>query len=477
MYKALVTDAALYSISTVLGRGFSLITVPIFTRILAPSDYGALDLLSYFAVFIPIIAGLALDQAVARFYPEATHDPEKKKIASTVIFYYLGAVLLTALAGMYFSAAIAEAWLDNQVDKATVAMAFIFVWVHSLYYVLNNQLRYMFLAKKFAFCNIGNTILSMILSVWFIASLELGVFGVFLAQTISQACFAILSLYYGRESYAFSFDRKCLGMMIRYSAPLVPGSIAFFAMQYVDRYALNELRGLEDVGLYGIGARLASLVNLFLIGFQRAWFPIVMKTYKTPGAQEQFSSVFRYFVFASSTVIMVVSVFSEEILLLLTTAEFSQGYVVVPLLLASAVLACIGNYFSFGIQIRKKSAIRLYINLAGLVLNIALNLVLIPVFGLVGAALATFSSFLIMAVVAMTLSQKLYWVPYQWHRIIAASGMAVVLSNVLVGYSLEHTTEMLLFKALLTILALIIMARVLKIAGLRDVYTLIRRRV
>ena len=78
MYRRLVRDASLYSVSAVLARGFSLITVPIYTKILAPADYGALDLLNYFAVLAPILVSAALDQAVGRFYSDADGKLEKK---------------------------------------------------------------------------------------------------------------------------------------------------------------------------------------------------------------------------------------------------------------------------------------------------------------------------------------------------------------------------------------------------------------
>ena len=377
MYKVLIKDASLYSISSVLARGLSFITVPIFTRILSPADYGALDLLSYFAVFFPLIFGLALDQGVARYYVASKDSVEKKATASSVLIYTVIALLIVVLSAMPFSEILARDWLGGQVDSSTVRMVFAYVWVHSVFLVLNNQLRYMFLAKKYAACNIGNTVVSMGFSIWFVAFRDMGVYGFFLAQTIGQSCFAALSFYYSRESYALIFDWSIFNRLLKYSLPLVPSTVAFLGMQYVDRYTINELRTLQEVGLYGIGARLASLVNLFLNGFHSAWYPMVMKTYQEEGAITKFRTVFNYYVFVTCSILVVISLFSEEILLLLTTNVFSEGYIVVPLLISSAILSSIGNYFSFGIQIKERSAIRLYINLCGLTLNVFLNIILV----------------------------------------------------------------------------------------------------
>jgi O-antigen/teichoic acid export membrane protein len=475
MYKSLLKDASLYSLSTVLARGFSLVTVPIFTRILTPADYGALDLLSYLAVFLPLLFGLALDQALARFYIEAETELEKKRIASTVLFYTTVALLPVAIAGSLAAEKLAEAWLDNQVGPRTVVMAFILVWVHSVFFITNNQLKYMFAAKKYALCNIGHTILSTALSVWFIISLHWGVFGVLLAQTVSLACFTGLSLYYGRSAYAIIFDWERFRSMLHYSLPLVPSTVAFFGMQYVDRYALNELRGLHDVGIYGMGARLASLVFLFLTGFQGAWFPVVIRAYREPGARERFRTVFNYFVFVTSSILVVVSLFGQEMLILLTTESFSQGYIVAPLLIASAILSSIGNYFTYGIQIEKKSRIRLYINIVGFIINIVLNIVFINAFGVIGAALANFVSFLIMAWTGMVVSQRLYYVPYEWNRIVLGLGIALLVSHLVLVSPAGISLQVMLLKLALTVITILVVAKIFKISSPRNIIAALQR--
>lgn len=475
MYKSLLKDASLYSVSTILARGFSLITVPIFTRILSPADYGALDLLSYLAIFMPLLFGLALDQAIARFYIEAETELEKKRIASTVFFYTLTALFLVALVASLFADRLAASWLSNQVGSGTVVMAFILVWVNSVFYIANNQLKYMFAARKYALCNIGHTVLSTALSIWFIVSMHWGVFGVFLAQTISLACFAGLSLYYARSAYAMTFDWSRFKSMVHYSLPLVPSTVAFFGMQYVDRYALNELKGLHDVGIYGIGARLASLVFLFLTGFQGAWHPIVMKTYREPGAKEKFRTVFNYFVFVTSSILVAVSLFGPEALVVLTTAEYSQGYIVVPLLIASAILSSIGNYFTYGIQIERKSRFRLYINVGGLIINIILNVFFIRMLGVIGAALATFVSFLIMAWASMAASQRLYYVPYEWGRLLTSLGIALAVSHVVVASPLGISMQMILLKLVLTAISILAIGKMLRIAAPRNIVAAFQR--
>jgi O-antigen/teichoic acid export membrane protein len=452
MYKRLLKDASLYSISSLLARGFSLITVPIYTRILSPADYGALDLLSYTAMLIVLIIGLALDQAISRFYIDEKDESEKKRMASTVLIYniFVFALLIPIVAPL--ASWLAHGWLVDQVDKETVILVFVYIWANAIFYIACNQLKYLFLSKLFALCNIGNTVLCVVLSLVFVVYFRLGVFGLFLGQVIGAGCFALLSIYYARESYALTFQWGSLKRMLVYSLPLVPGTLSFYLMQYVDRYAINTVMGLHEVGLYGIGARLASLVNLFLMGFQGAWFPIVMKNFREKDAAERFRVVFNYYLFTVLAILLGLSLFGREILMVLTTKTFSQGFVVVPLLVLAAILASIGQYFTYGIQIALKSHYTLFLNIAALVINVVLNYILIPRLGIIGAALATVLSFVFLTVVAMGLSQKLYYVPYRWLNIFAAGLLTMAISNSVTLISVDVTWQVIMAKVIMAVI-------------------------
>ena len=467
MYKRLLKDASLYSVSSLLSRGFSLITVPIYTRILSPADYGALDLLSYLAVLIPLFTGAALDQAVARFYLDAATEEDKQKIASTVLYYNIVIFVIFIPVADFMANYIADTWLSNQVSKETVLLVFVFIWIHALFYIANNQLKYLFLSKQFAFCNIGNTVLSTVLCFTFIVYCRWGVFGVFLGQAIGQGCFALVSLFIARKSYALMFDWRWLRKMLYYSLPLVPSTLSFYVMQYVDRYVINQLRGLDEVGIYGIGARLASLMNLFLMGFQGAWHPIVMKTFRDPGAPSRFKVVFNYYIFITSAILIIISLFGREMLLILTTATFSRGYVVVPMLTSSAILASIAGYFTYGIQISKRSSIRLLINVVGLIINIMFNYLLIGYFGIVGAAMATLLTFSFISITGMIISQNLYHVPYEWPRVFGVGVISVCCSNSILIFPLKISFEIIICKSIIFVVALFLIVKLLRIESIK----------
>ena len=464
MLKGLLRDASLYSLSSVLARGFSFITVPVFTRILSPADYGALDLLSYVTLLAPLVIGAAVDQAVGRYYLDSALDPEvRRRVASTGLFYNVIAFAVVGVALLPTADFLASHWLDGQVGPGTLQIVLGFMWIQSIFYITTNQLRYLFRAKAFALVTVGNTIVSTFtgfaLLVWF----DLGVAGVFLGQGFGQLVFAAIAIWLARDCYRFVLDRVLLRRMLAFSLPLVPGTLAFYAMQYVDRYILNEMRGLADVGIYGMGARIASLVNLFLMGFQGAWMPEVMRSFREPDAPGKFRRVFEVYVFLTMTILVGLSLFGRELLLLLTTPEFAAGFVVVPLLVLGAVMAFIASYFAYGMQIAERSRLRMYLILGALVACVGLNLVLIPALGVLGAALANALSLTALAAVSVAVSQRFYPVPYAWTGCLAAMALAILVSNAAVVQVIPVTPVSILLKAACVLATAALLARILQV--------------
>jgi O-antigen/teichoic acid export membrane protein len=387
---------------------------------------------------------------VGRFYLDSeSQEAERRRIASSALFFN---VIVFAAAGLLMAPAadlLAQRWLAGQVDRETVLLVLAFIWIQSIFYISNNQLRYMFRARAFALSNIGNTIVSTAASFICVAALHLGVAGVFIGQGIGQAIFSIVSIWLARDCYRVVMDLPLLGRMLRYSLPLVPGTLAFYVMQYVDRYILNEVRGLGEVGLYGMGARMASLVNLFLMGFQAAWWPHVLSAFREPEAPAKFRRVSEVYLLVTMAILMMLSLFGHEVLLLLTTPEFAVAYTVVPPLVLGAVMASVASYFSYGIEISRKNHYRMLLNLGALTISVSLNLMLIPQLGVLGAALANAICFLALAMASVALSQRLYHVPYAWRRVSAGLATGIAVSHAVLFWHAQVSVAALLFKGAL----------------------------
>jgi O-antigen/teichoic acid export membrane protein len=215
--------------------------------------------------------------------------------------------------------------------------------------------------------------------------------------------------------------------MLMFSIPLVPSGIAVFISSYIDRMMLNHYMSLQEVGLYGVGFRLASVVGLVMVGFKGALTPLIYSHYQEAETPQQLATIFRLFIVLSLFVFLGLSLFSEEILHLMTIPAFYSAEEVVVLLVPAVLLS---NMYIFapGIGIAKKTYLILWINVYGALVCVGLNWLLIPVAGIVGAAGAKLLGYGAIFFTYMMFSQRLYHIPHEWWRLIGAVAVVSMLA-------------------------------------------------
>jgi len=196
---------------------------------------------------------------------------------------------------------------------------------------------------------------------------------------------------------------------------------------YIDRIMINHFLSLSDVGLYGMAFRLAGVAGLVMVGFRGALTPLIYKHYKEVGTPKQLALIFRIFIAAALIAFLFLSLFSKEILALLTTESY---YAAAPLvtILVPAVLLSNMYIFAPGIGIAKKTHFIVWINVAGAMLNIGLNWLFIPLWGLNGAAFATLLGYSCVFSAYMLFSQHYYFVPHNWKVLLAGLVCILILA-------------------------------------------------
>lgn len=426
MLRAFFRDSLLYSAAGLLSRGISVLLVPLYTRVLSPADYGALDMLMAFGALVNLTVALEVTQGVARYYPEASTPEEKGRIASTALWFTLGAFSLFLAVGAYFAPGLGTLLLDSPERASLVRLSVAGIWAGGLFYFAQSQLRWQLQAARSAAISVLMSVTTAVVSVYLVVVERAGVAGLLWGLLAGSALGAAAGLYLTRASYRYGFDRARLAVMLRFSTPLVPSSIAVFVAMYVDRFAIKELMTLDDVGLYGVGYRLASLAGLLMLGFQGALTPLVFTHYRDPETPGQLARLFRYFVAFALLVVMGLSLFASELLLVFTTPAWVAGAAVVPLLAPAVVLS--GMYiFAPGLGIAKRTGGIATITIVGAALNTALNVLLVPRLGIAGAALGSFVSALAVFAAYMVASQRFYPVPHRWGRLALVVLACVVL--------------------------------------------------
>lgn len=434
MLRQFLKDSAVYGTATILSRAVSLLLLPFYTRVLSPTDYGITDILTVFTNLVAVTIALEIVQALARHYPDAQTQSEKIAYASTALWFTVAVYTLFVAVCMVFSRPLTSLILESTAHVMVFRAALLSIWANGVFYVVQSQLRWGLQAKEYAAASLASVVASIGMSVFLVLALRLGVLGVIGGQLVGRVVGAVLSFHYGRHSLGWVFDWAKLKEMLKYSSPLVPSSVGVIVKLSIDRVAIRVLLSLAEVGLYGIGARLASIVSLLTTGVQRSLMPLVYTHYREPSTPKEIARIFRYFVALVLLIFLSASLFADEILVVVTTADYYEAATVVPFIVLSTVLS--GMYiFAPGLGIAKRTGVIAVVNILSAALNIALNFSLIPLLGIVGAALASLLSSALAFGVTMAYSQRLYYVPHNWKQLGLATLLTVAV--VIVGAEMQ----------------------------------------
>lgn len=476
MLKSFIRDSAIYAIPSIVSRGLAVILIPLYTRVLSPADFGSFDLFIAFATLVNLTVALEVSQGVARFYSSEEDAGRKVAYASSAFWFTVFCYAFFLSAALIANKELSRLIMGRDGMETSFQVGVIYIFINGVFYLVQNQFRWEFRSRDYAVVSMLVTIMTAVFAVFLTYVLAWGLYGLLLGM----ACGALLGCMYGlwhlRNSFRFQFQWSRLREMLVFSAPLVPSGIAVFITLYIDRLMINHFLSLDDVGLFGIGYRFASMVGLVMVGFQGALTPLIYSNYRDEHTPKQLAIIFRGFIVFSLLIFLSLSLFASEILYLMTTPDYYPAASIV-IFLTPAILLSNMYIFAPGISIAKKTYLILYINIGGAALNTALNFVLIPKFGITGAAIATLLSYAGVFFAYMRLSQKFYFVPHQWRPIFFAVVATSLLAYWIPKLDMSFSVGIILKLSVIVLVCLFfVIIGLVKVSELRQVRTGITER-
>jgi O-antigen/teichoic acid export membrane protein len=416
-------DGFIYAAAGAFSGGLNLILLPIYAHQLSPNEYGVLELLTLVSTLVNLTVAFEVSQGVARFYPKALTNDERISMASSALWFsvvcYGGFVAIALLGSASWSRLILGDGFEDVWRIAAIAMATL-----GIFNLTRHQLRWQLRPVNYALANLAGGGVTLLFAFFFV---HFGVMGALTAQIAGSLCGVIYALLINRGVYRLRFDASRLRAMLGFSAPLVLSSVGIWAVLYVDRISINSLLGAESVGIYAVAYRVATVISVLTTGFQNALTPLVYQHHAEPETPFALARIFTRFVAASLMVLLGLSLFSREIVSRIAPSEYAQAAPLIAPLTAS--MLCSGVYvFAVGLGLAKRTGVLAMVNLMSAVLNLGLNLWLIPQLGLIGSALATLVSAMLGSALQFVLGHRFYPVPYPWVRV----GFNVVLITLII---------------------------------------------
>jgi O-antigen/teichoic acid export membrane protein len=375
---------------------------------------------------------LEINQGFARHYPDAKSKAEKREYASTALWFTAVAYCLFVLVALICLRPLTALILRAAIWEKTMSVAIVASGVNGVYLLFQNQLRWQLKPLAYITASMTYVCLAVSSGIWIVSRYHTGVAGIFYGQILGAAAAGCCAWFMGRDNFGLLFRWfKCKEMLV-FSLPLIPASISVIVAAYVDRIAIQHLMTLNDVGIYSVGFRVASFANVIMAGIYFSLTPLIYEHYRKASTPGELATIFNYFLCGTLPIIVGMAMFSGEIIRLFTTPPYYIAWEILPILSIAAILSKM-YIFAPGLDIEKKTKKIALINILAAVINAGLNILLIPLLGIAGSALATLVSATVLFSAYMITSQKLYPIPYQWGKITKAS-LASVLFIILSYY-------------------------------------------
>ena len=428
--KRLAKHSAVYGLGGIVSRIVAVLLLPLYTAYLKREDFGAVGvLIALSAVLVTVLRG-GMSSAFFRFYFDSTDPARRLLVLRTSFWYTMASATLGLAAGLLLAEPIAQA-LSLGDQPNLVRAAFVGIWAQMNYEQLTSLFRLEERSLGFVAVSLVNVAITIGATVLLVVVYDKGALGVIVGNFTGTLAVYLALLGYRREQLGLQFDRRLRREMSRFGLPLVPSALALIAVGFSDRFFLAHLSGLEEVGVYEIGVRIASAMVLLVTAFRMAWPAFAYSFEDDDEARRTYGSVLTYFSLLTCWVALALTLLSPWLVRLLTSgAAFDPGSRVVgPLAFAAAAF---GAYLvvSIGVGRARRTGANWIVSGIAAVLNIALNLILIPPFGMMGAAVATLSSYVALFLGMAWRAQRVYAVPYEWRRVATVAAGAVGLAAV-----------------------------------------------
>ncbi len=395
----------------------SFLLLPIYTAYIIPSEWGILNLLIVSSDLTALIISCQLPVALYRFWSLSQNEGEKRHLSGlTFVSSVVSSSVVFVPLFIFAERCASFLGIDGHGDYVRVLL--ITTQLAMILNIIQAEMRVRNEAKYYAFLDIGQNFGQALINIFLVAVMGWGIWGILVGQLLTFA--VIVSLLFNRfyQRTELNFDKELLKRLFAFSLPLVPSAVAMAAIHSIDRYFIQFISGPTEVGLYSIGYKFGTLVNILILGpFLLIWEPRCYDIAKRPDASRQIGKVLSYLTALMMFVTVGTSGAAKEIVNVMTSPAYHAAWKIIPLVAFSYVLFGLDSVVRVGLLVHHKTKTILAIVLVSCAVNIVGNAFLVPTLGMMGAALATVFAFCTLFFLDLGIAQMNLPVRWEWKRI------------------------------------------------------------
>jgi O-antigen/teichoic acid export membrane protein len=436
--RELTRDLTIYGIGDVAVSAVNFFLLPIYVLYLSETDYGVLAQLGATEVIAKILFRCGLDGSFMRFYYDYQQEQDRRRLASSLFFFLLVSNLVLLAIGVLAAPFFAErlfgweagvAAADRQMHVTALRLVLINTFVMGFTFFPFHLLRMQKRAGEFSALTLARSVSTLLLRIVFVLGLDLGVMGVVWADILVTGLLIVFLLPSFAQLIRPLLSTSMLRESLTFGLPRVPHALAQQVIAVGDRIVFAVYRvDLAVIGVYSMGASFALTLKLFLSAFESAWAPFYYATAREPDGRRVFSLVTTYAFAVLALMTAGLCAIAEDLVALMVGEPFAAAADVIPWIAAGVLLQGIYLLTSIGLNLTKNTKYYPVATSAAAGASVVLNVLLIPRYGIVGAAWANAAAYGVQAALAFVFAQRFYPIDYEWRR------LARVAASALLGY-------------------------------------------
>lgn len=444
--KSISKAYVIYFIGTALSRFVGVLLLPLFTRYLSKSDYGYFEIVHSTILLMAPILSFQISQGILRFAITGTEE-EKKSIISSASFFLAGLLIL-----LFFIIQFMKGFTEIRYIDVVTAFLYLFIINQFLMNILRTlDKREMYSIGSFLY-GLGIAIFSLI---FFFAD-EINLKYVLLSYVFSNLLVVIILWikisFHDYLSWRNSDFKKFL-MILKYSLPLLFDAVCWWIMNLSDRFLLKYFLDLEAVGIYAVAYKFSATLLFANVVFYMVWQEESIKNAGAKGQSDKNASIFNRFMKIQLSVYLMIIPLTKIYMDNFIDMSYYSALEYAPILIGSAAFSSFAAFYGMQYQVQKRTNAALVTSLIGSGINVVLNILLIPRFGLWGSTVSTLFSFMLLWIIRLFGSDSFVTMKdVQWNVLI----IGIIFCTVFTYFTLMLDTPLLIVVFFLALIATLV---------------------
>jgi len=414
----LVKNSSIYTVVAFLQKAIGFLLLPIYTVFLTPVDYGKVNVVNTLMGIVSVLFNLSLQGAAIRFhYKHADERIMRKKIwGTTFCFVFLNTAALSVLL-LLFHRAFLDPFAENVMFSPFILLGLITTGLSPTFMFYQTMLQAEQNGKRYGLNNLVFFIVNLGLTIAFVVGYKMGAVGILLANAISNGLFFVYSAFVLLPKIKLGIDKIILKEALKYALPLIPYNLAAYTALMIDRLFLNKMKGTGDVGIYSVGFQFANIVTIVTGAIAQAYSPWFFEKWeKGEEGRAAIAKILPIISLVFAILGLGMALLGPLALSIMVSKSFTLAWQVIPCMSMGYAFSGIYLLGVNGLFISKTYLLPL-LAFAGLIVNVALNLLVIPRYGILGASFSSMVYNIFMTLLVILLAEKIEQIGYNKTRL------------------------------------------------------------